>query len=168
MDREQVGGMFKRYFKPVRRWLNQQGVVGSEIDDLAMEVFIRLLRYDSKDMVNNPGGYVFTVAGNVAHEWRRLWRVSKPHDDCWLEDLEDLEDSYKTIEQEELQAYVAKLFKELLTTRQQQILYMHVYDKLTYKEIALELGITQRMVLRELTKSYSAFRFRVTEDGMKQ
>src|SRR3546814_12274886 len=56
-------------------------------DLLAQEVFLRLLRYSEKTAVENPLGYLLRIAGNVASEWRERARVSKPHDQEWLDDL---------------------------------------------------------------------------------
>lgn len=165
MNPASVEKLFKRYFKPVRSWLNRRcGVQTAELDDLAMEVFLRLLRYDSKDLVDNPAGYVFKISSNVASEWRDRCRVKYQHDDSWLEDLIDDNDEY-SFDQDELQEYVQSLMSEL-SPRKQQILYMHVYDGLTYNQIAAKLGITYRIVLRELTNTYSALRFKVDKDGV--
>ena len=59
-----------------------------DIDDLAQEVFLRLLRYSDDIAVDNPQGYLFRIAANVANEWRERSRVRKPHDDSWLEELQ--------------------------------------------------------------------------------
>ena len=39
------------------------------MDDAAQEVFLRLLRYDRGELVENPQAYLFKVATNVAAEW---------------------------------------------------------------------------------------------------
>lgn len=162
MDKVLVANLFTRYFKPVRKWLRRTGVGTGNTDDLAMEVFLRLLRYDSASTLTNPAGYVFKIAANVASEWRTLSRVAKPHDSEWLEELHYTDES---LDADELKLYVEQLF-DVLPPRRRQILYMHVYDGLTYKDIAIKLGLTYRIVLRELTKSYTALRIKVAQDGV--
>ena len=76
---------FGKWRKPIRNWLrNRASVPPGDIDDLAQEVFLRLLRYSDDITVDNPQGYLFRIAANVANEWRERSRVRKPHDDSWL------------------------------------------------------------------------------------
>src|SRR5688572_19260924 len=67
---------FGRWRKPIRRWFSSRASVPSnEVDDLSQEVFLRLLRYSDDVAVENPQGYLFRIAANVASEWRDLSRV---------------------------------------------------------------------------------------------
>ena len=43
----------------------------SEVQDLAQEVFLRLLRVSNPDLVRHPRAYMLRVAINVLQEWRR-------------------------------------------------------------------------------------------------
>jgi RNA polymerase sigma factor (sigma-70 family) len=151
---------FAKWRKPIRSWFrNRASVPPGEIDDLAQEVFLRLLRYSDDIAVENPQGYLFRIAANVANEWRERSRVRKPHDDQWLDDL--LEDSEHEpeamLDHEQRDAYVHATV-DALKPRQRQILLMHINDGMTYKQIAIQLGTTYRVVLRDLTKAYSTLR----------
>lgn len=148
---------FKRYYKPVCRWLNKQNVRGLDIDDLAQEVFVRLLRYPSKDVVENSAGYIFTIASNVAHEWRRLSRNRRAHSAEWLEDLVVEDPVMAELDQESINQYVDVMLDKL-PPRQREYLVLHAIDKMTYKEIAKLKSTTYRSVLRQLTKAYSHIR----------
>ncbi len=54
---------FKDWRKPVRQWLSRRAAVpAAELDDLAQEVFLRLLRYSEKTAVENPLGYLLRIA----------------------------------------------------------------------------------------------------------
>ena len=44
--------------------------VKADIADLAQEVYLRLLRVEKLDLVENPRAYVCRVAINIAQEWR--------------------------------------------------------------------------------------------------
>jgi RNA polymerase sigma factor (sigma-70 family) len=115
-------------------------VPAAELDDLAQEVFLRLLRYSEKTAVENPLGYLLRIAGNVASEWRERARVSKPHDQEWLEDL--LIEPDKEPENSVCQARTDETVQaavDQLPHRQKQVLLLRVNENLTYKEIAERL-----------------------------
>lgn len=80
---------FQRWRRPIRYWLSSRSSVPSaEIDDLAQEVFLRLLRYSDDIAIDNPQSYLFRIASNVANEWRERAQRRQPHDNTWLDDLQ--------------------------------------------------------------------------------
>lgn len=154
---------FGKWRKPIRSWLrNRASVPPGDIDDLAQEVFLRLLRYSDDVTVDNPQGYLFRIAANVANEWRERSRVRRPHDDSWLEELqieagEEPENTFaRTRANEYVQAAVDRL-----PARQREVLLLHVNEGLTYKQIAQLRGLTYRIVLRDLTRAYSTLRMQL-------
>jgi len=160
---------FRDWRKPVRHWLSRRASVpAAELDDLSQEVFLRLLRYSEKTAVENPLGYLLRIAGNVASEWRERARVSKPHEQSWLDDLliepdEEPENSAcQAGTHESVQAAVERLPK-----RQRDVLLLRVNEGLTYKQIADRLGLTPRVVLRDLARAYSQLRMRLDPDDLK-
>lgn len=154
---------FGKWRKPIRSWLrNRASVPPGDIDDLAQEVFLRLLRYSDDVTVDNPQGYLFRIAANVANEWRERSRVRRPHDDSWLDELQiesgdEPENAFaKTRANEYVQAAVDRL-----PPRQREVLLLHVNEGLTYKQIAQQRGLTYRIVLRDLTRAYSTLRMQL-------
>src|SRR5688572_6915454 len=62
--------LFRRWRKPLRQWLSHRsGIKSADLDDLVQEVFLRLLRYSTAEVIGNPQGYLFRIAHNVATEW---------------------------------------------------------------------------------------------------
>lgn len=160
---------FKEWRKPVRHWLSRRAAVpAAELDDLAQEVFLRLLRYSENTAVENPLGYLLRIAGNVASEWRERARVSKPHDQEWLNDL--LIEPDKEPENSVCQARTDENVQAAVDTlpfRQKQVLLLRVNEGLTYKEIAARLELSPRVVLRDLSRAYSQLRMRLDPDDLK-
>jgi RNA polymerase sigma factor (sigma-70 family) len=164
-----IAQWFRDWRKPVRHWLSRRASVpAAELDDLAQEVFLRLLRYSEKTAVENPLGYLLRIAGNVASEWRERARVSKPHDREWLNDLliESEQEPENSVCQartdENVQAAVDKL-----PFRQRQVLLLRVNEGLTYKQIAERLQLSPRVVLRDLSRAYSQLRMRLDREDLK-
>lgn len=164
MDYDATAKLYKRFHKPVRAWLRKRlGCNLLELDDLAQEVFIRLLRFDSKGLVDNPAGYLFKIASNVVNDWDQLVRNRDPHDPEWLDELTIESPLIEDLEQSELNEYVSQLLAEL-PPRNREMLMLHVYEGLTYNQIAERTGTTYRTVMRRLVQSYSYLRFKVTND----
>lgn len=165
---ERLGEWFGTWRKPLRSWLRDRGSVPpADIDDVAQEVFLRLLRYRDGITIKNPQGYLFRIAANVANEWRDRCRVRRPHDNKWLEELQI--DSACEPENAAVKAdrdrYVQAVV-DALPKRQREFLLLHVNKGMKYKEIAEARGVSYRVVLRELTRSYSALRLRFDTDDI--
>jgi len=160
---------FKDWRKPVRHWLSRRASVpAAELDDLAQEVFLRLLRYSEKTAVENPLGYLLRIAGNVASEWRERARVSKPHGQQWLEDLliEPDQEPENSVSQARSDANVQAAVDKL-PPRQRQVLLLRVNEGLTYKQIAERLELSPRIVLRDLSRAYGQLRTRLDPEDLK-
>lgn len=160
---------FKDWRKPVRHWLSRRASVpAAELDDLAQEVFLRLLRYSEKTAVENPLGYLLRIAGNVASEWRERARISKPHDQEWLNDLliEPDQEPENSVGQAGSDANVQAAVDKL-PPRQRQVLLLRVNEGLTYKQIAERLELSPRVVLRDLSRAYSQLRTRLDPEDLK-
>jgi RNA polymerase sigma-70 factor (ECF subfamily) len=159
---------FKRWRKPIRQWLSHRSSVPTaDLDDLAQEVFLRLLRYSDDVAIDNPQGYLFRIAANVANEWQERARHRKPHDDSWLEDLqvESNDEPENTIARQVAREYMQEAVNKL-PRRQREVLLLHVNEGLTYKQIAERQGLTYRVILRDLTRAYSQLRMQLRQDDL--
>jgi RNA polymerase sigma factor (sigma-70 family) len=159
---------FKRWRKPIRQWLSHRSSVPTaDLDDLAQEVFLRLLRYSDDVAIDNPQGYLFRIAANVANEWQERARHRKPHDDSWLEDLqvEFNDEPENAIAREMANKHMQEAVNKL-PRRQREVLLLHVNEGLTYKQIAERQGLTYRVILRDLTRAYSQLRMQLKQDDL--
>ena len=61
-------------------YLIGQGVSGADVNEVAQEVFLRLLRYDKGELIDYPQAYLSKMAANVVNEWaiRASRRVGHP------------------------------------------------------------------------------------------
>lgn len=176
--------LFKEFHRPMRRWLRYDHHVPLLwIDDLASEVFERLMRYESAiEGVEDLQGYLYRTAMNVANEWRSKAAQRYRHTSDALTTLEnqtDLEwDSVALVHASEVPVAALNCQPEHqyetcntlqaieraidnLTERQQICFRLHVFEDLSYNKIAELNGWTYRLVLRELTKAYSGLRMQL-------
>lgn len=61
---------FHKYAPALHRFLLRRIHRPQEIDDMAQEVFARLLRVESAEFVRKPASYLFGIAANVVREFR--------------------------------------------------------------------------------------------------
>jgi RNA polymerase sigma-70 factor (ECF subfamily) len=166
---QRLAAWFAHWRRPIRYWLStRSSVPTSDVDDLAQEVFLRLVRYGNVE-VENPQGYLFRIAANVANEWRERARRREAHDDEALEELMlDARHEPQNIEARRRTLEHVRATVESLPARQRKILLLHVNEGLTYKQIAERMSITYRIVLRDLTRAYSRLRLQLTLEDLHE
>ena len=149
---------FQEWHQPLRRFLRRRGAGSvADIEDIAQEVFLRLLRYDRSDLIDHPQAYLYKIAANVSAEWATRSSRSLPHSAEWLVELVDAFNPETAAghgaAEAELQRAIAAL-----PSRQREILRLHFGEGMTHEEITKHLDLTRRMVKRDLARAYAALR----------
>jgi RNA polymerase sigma-70 factor (ECF subfamily) len=127
-----------------------------DVQDLAQETYLRLLRARDLSEVRNPLAYLLQVAGHIALEWGNSQRGTSMTglDEELLidEQLPELElDAQQT--QERLEAVLAAL-----SPMMRAVLLLRLRDERSHEEIARELEISVRQVRRHLDRGYERLR----------
>src|SRR5271166_5364331 len=65
-----IGGWAREYAGDLHRFLSKRQFIESDIKDVCQEVYLRLLRFERTEVIQNPLAYLFRVAANVAHDFR--------------------------------------------------------------------------------------------------
>ncbi|WP_129645546.1 RNA polymerase sigma factor [Peristeroidobacter agariperforans] len=157
---ERLTRWFESWRGAMKRWLSSRSSMQSaDLDDVAQEVFLRLLRYSDDAVVEYPQSYLFRIATNVVNEWRERARNSLPHDDVWLSDLqiEPEAEPESSVEHDLVNVHVRRAVSRL-PPRQRQVLLLHIREDLTYKQIAAKLKLTPRVVRRDIARAYAELR----------
>ena len=155
---------FRQWRVPLRKFLTGKGAVPvADLEDVAQEVFLRLMRYDRTELIEHPQAYLYKMASNVAAEWAIRWRYSRPHDPRWLSgllasDQPELNCARGDAEQEIRRAI------NTLSPRQRAVLKLQFSEGLCHAEIAQRLGATQRSIKRILSKSYQKLRHELDQE----
>lgn len=134
------------------RFLASRLADASQAEDLAQEVYLRLLRVDDVGLIRDPRAFALRVAANVAHEWRMLARNRLAHSADALETLIDkAEEPFDTVAQAEQLARLRAALNTLSPTCR-AVLLLHRRDGLTYHEIATHVGLSVGMVKKHLAR----------------
>ena len=160
-QRHRLADWFRQWRLPLRKFLIGRGTVpASDIDDVAQEVFLRLMRYGKAELIEHPQAYLYKMAANVAAEWAIQSRYTRSRDQEWvLGSLSD-EQSDPGVDQAsqvELQDDIEQALMSL-TPQQRLILKLQFYGGLTRSEVAAQTGLSERSVKRALLKSYEKLR----------
>jgi RNA polymerase sigma factor (sigma-70 family) len=149
------------YADDLQRFLAKRRLIESDIKDVCQEVYLRLLRFNRSEVIQNPQAYLLRVAANVAHDFklrRPQWTSleSEPIDEAALgtdssEGPESLADAtYRS-------RYLLRVMAEL-PPLPRAVIALQYHDGLNYDQIAERLGVSQRVVKRAVARAFALMR----------
>lgn len=150
-------GWRRRWNRNLLQFLGRRVRSSVEVEDLAQEIYLRLLRAPDLLQVRNPQAYLLRVAGNVVAEWRRqcppmepfsIEEDDAPVDECLPELVLDAALSQKRLEQQ-----LARM-----SPMMRAVVLLRLRDEHSYKQIARDLDLTLRQVRRHLARGYECLR----------
>jgi RNA polymerase sigma-70 factor (ECF subfamily) len=143
-----------------------QGRVRATADapDLAQEVYLRMMRLRSVEAIENPEGYLFTVASNLAKEHlarHRRQGTAVDVDDVSVQgQLVDLPAADGQLDTAQRVRRLGEVLRELSPKCQAVIVLQYVHN-CTYDEIGERLNISPRMVKKYVTQALGLCRKRM-------
>jgi RNA polymerase sigma-19 factor, ECF subfamily len=144
----------KRWNRNLLRFLGSRAR-GPDVEDLAQETYLRLLRAPDLEEVRNPQAYLISVANHVLAEWRQQQQIAT----LPLED--DLPIELRSLEMETDARISQRRIDEALATATpmlRAVLLLRLRDDRSCKDIAKDLGLTERQVKRRLAHGYDLLR----------
>jgi RNA polymerase sigma factor (sigma-70 family) len=150
-------GWRKRWNRSLLRFIGRRVRASVDIEDLAQETYLRLLRAHDLRSVRNPQAYLLTVASHVVAEWhdRQL-----PADRCEAVDENSLTDEAVpelALEAEIWQVLLDEALQEM-SPLTRAVLLLRFRENRRCGDIARELQLTERQVRRHLTRGYERLR----------
>jgi len=130
---------------------------GTDADDLAQEVYLRLLRADDALVIQDPRRFAIRVATNVACEWGRLARHQRPHlDEQALAGhaAAGAGPAEQAVLDQELRLLADAL--EALSPARRAVVLLRVRDGLSYADIAVRMKLSVSMVYKHLSLGLAA------------
>ena len=147
----------QRWNRNLFQFLRRRVRSSVDVQDLAQETYLRLLRARNLGEVRNPLAYLLQVASHVAMEWSarqpRSVSIAVLDEDMLVDgQLPELELDARLTQQrlEETLASVSPMMRAVLLLR--------LRDERSHQEIAAQLQITDRQVRRYLARGYERLR----------
>lgn len=138
-----------------------------DAQDLAQEVYLRLLRIDPADAasIRNPEAYLFTVAANLIKEHAVMRQRSPLSSNV----LEKVIEQFSTpcsaeanVDREVRRQRLGALIKRL-SPKCRAVLVMHYRDELSYREIGERISVSPNMVKKYIVQGLAACRQRMAD-----
>jgi RNA polymerase sigma factor (sigma-70 family) len=154
-------GWRQRWNRSLLRFLGRRVRAGVDVEDLAQETYLRLLRARDLADVRNPQAYLLRVASNVVSEWRNRL---PPEDKLDAADESLLMD--EVIPEVALDAELSRqqLDRALqdVSPMTRAVVLLKFREGRQCKEIARDLQLTERQVRRHLTRAFERLRQTLT------
>jgi RNA polymerase sigma factor (sigma-70 family) len=166
-SKNRLADWFRQWRVPLRKFLTGRGAIpASDLDDVAQEVFLRLMRYERAELIEHPQAYLYKMASNVAAEWAIRGRYIRPHESKWLAGLSAEDRPEDEASQVEMQDEVERALLTL-APRQREVLRLQFFEGLSRMQIAERIGTSERSVKRTLIKSYEMLRVQLDAGLLK-
>jgi RNA polymerase sigma factor (sigma-70 family) len=150
-------GWRKRWNRSLRRFIGRRVRVSVDIEDLAQETYLRLLRARDLGNVRNPQAYLLRVASHVVSEWRDRQPPPEMFEAVDENLLAEGAVAEFTVEAEVSQALLDQALQDL-PPMTRAVLLLKFREHRQCKDIARELALTDRQVRRHLTRGYERLR----------
>lgn len=165
-----LAALYRRFHKPLRKWLERRcHFNGVDPDDVAQDVFARLLAYPHTQQHAERAKYIFRIAANVATEYDERVINRNPHlsidslmrddekgprlaleiDDADVLLINDAHTPEAIAINESIGAFVRATVASM-PERMRAVFLMRIYGELPYQEVARRLGITCSQVVHDL------------------
>lgn len=156
--RRRLSNWFRQWRLPLRRFLlGKAGVRMADVDDVAQEVFLRLMRYEKGELVDHPKAYLYKIASNVAAEWAIRASSRSRHDEKWLTSLAGGEEPDSVLQRTQSQAEIKRALGTL-PPEQREVLKLYFTEELGQEAIAQRMGESLRRVRRHVARAYEHLR----------
>lgn len=158
-----VSRWFDEYHDQLLRFLTRNLGDQTHAEDLAQEVFLRILRLEDAELIQHPRAYLFRVAVSVIQEWRLRDQRIPIQEDMDVDQIAGWEspakDAVTSERDHRLNTAIASL-----PAMYRAVLQLRLKEGLRHREVADRLGISTRMVKRYLIKAYARLRDCLAEE----
>jgi RNA polymerase sigma-70 factor (ECF subfamily) len=155
-------GWRNRWNRSLLRFLGRRVRASVDIEDLAQETYLRLLRARDLGDVRNPQAYLLRVASHVVSEWHDRQPRQELFETVDEDALADETVPEITLDAEQWQALLDRAL-QAMPPMTRAVVLLRFRESRRCSDIGVELGLTDRQVRRHLTRGYEWLRTAMTK-----
>jgi len=129
--------------------------------DVLQDSFLKLWKKCNEVVFGTVKGFLYTVAGNLLKDHFRAQKTVLNFEKEPVRDI-DNEDPYFLLRTREFRAHIETAISEL-PDGQREAFLMNRIDKLSYREIAERLGVSQTAVEKRMSKALVRLKAQIAE-----
>jgi RNA polymerase sigma-70 factor (ECF subfamily) len=160
-----VRQLFLLHESALRGYLYRRVRSGTDAQELAQEVYLRLLQVPDVRAVRNPQAYLYTIAANLLKEHRRkqLRRgfAVAPDDPAVEEQLSETRCAAEELDRQRRLQRLGEVIGQL-SPKCQAVVALHFWQGLSYDEVAARIGISPHMVKKYVSQALAHCRRRMS------
>lgn len=153
--------IYREHAQKLRNFLYYRCGDLDQANDLTQEAFLRLWNKCAEVIAETVAGFLFTAARNLFLDQKRSEKVSLKFEKSQVSKVNQ-EDPFFQLRTKEFQAKIDDTIAQL-PEKQREAFLMNRIDKMTYKEIALTLRISQTAVEKRVAKALVALKGAIDE-----
>lgn len=152
---------FKQFRRELHRYLMRRLRNPNDVEDLAQEVYLRLIRLDSDKVIEKPLAYIYGIASHVLADYRI--EVEQQRERVIIDS--------DTVEEAEMSCVLPDDLADRLNLQQQihtamsqlpkmhaKVILAHKRDGFSYEEVAESLDLSIHTIEKYVTQSKSQLR----------
>ena len=146
--------IYNNYHNDLKKYLFRKVKTREDVDDVAQEVYLRLIRHKNFDDLKPTLTFLCNIATNIIIDRFRRNTVRKKDAHVTIENS-NIESKQASPEQKLKTKEIFNKFKaefKTLNKDTRKAFVLHRFRGLTYDEIALKMGISKSMVYKHLSK----------------
>ncbi len=155
-----LGSVITEYRPQLHSYLRSKLGNESDVEDIAQEAFLRLLRVDVPELIKRPHDYLFRIASNVVHDF--YLKQSRKPDFIDEGDIADTRTPEDALAAQSNIRHLEDILKEL-PARQQAAFILKKRDGLRHEEIAKRLDISVHTARAYVSQALAHCRMRWEE-----
>ncbi|MEJ0038880.1 MAG: sigma-70 family RNA polymerase sigma factor [Gammaproteobacteria bacterium] len=164
-----VQGIFTTYGPLLHRYLVKRLRAGEDAQDVAQEVYLRLLRLERSDLIRQPAAYVYFIAAQIVGE-QRMREAKRPlvFDSELLEHASDrggATDLGDLADHENASRELERLMRKL-SAAHRSVFLLRRRDGFSIPEIAQKLGMSVFKVKRYLVEANATIESKLRKEAL--
>jgi RNA polymerase sigma factor (sigma-70 family) len=155
-----IKGLYESSYKELFAFLLRRSKNQQQAQDFSQETYLRLMRVERTDLIEQPKAYLFRIAANLVYEMRIKSDRQAEKKTYSLDRIEEIASDDDPQSNFEIQKSITDLENILagLPPIYQSILLMRKRDGLNHDEIAIKLEISIHTVRKYLTRAITECR----------